>query len=451
MIKLFGVLSIGGAVYFGLRRTRKTFRDLGSRRYPKFVYADVEVEELGIPVFTYHSIASRATPDSVTPAEFDHHIQYLSENGYHTLTADELHDYLVHGSSGPPKSVVITFDDGRATLWTVAYSILKKYNLKAVSFIVPGTMSEAGVRPTLSDYEAGKPVSLAELLSADLSDTPAITWDEARVMHASGLVDFQSHTFDHTLIFCTPEIVDFINPAFRFGYNNYDIPVIRYEGSDRLHSRPCLGTPIYRNQSRMSAARRFFDDQELRSACIDYVEKHGGEAFFAQRSWRADLFRFVEAYRGEHEFQEAFETEEEQEQAIRDNLIQSKQLIEEHLPNHTVRHLCYPWHCYSALAACLAREAGYVTNLIDINPQKLFPVWNDPYIVQRVLPINEYGDDPYQITRIDARDNMVLSLPGKGRITYRHRLVSRLLRAPRIAERLNDENPGFDRSLPSLL
>ena len=432
MIKLFGALSIGGAAYLGLRRTWKTFRDLGLRRYPKFVYADVEVEELGIPVFTYHSIASRATPDSVTPAEFDRHMRYLSDNGYHALSADELHDYLMYGNPVPPKSVVITFDDGRATLWTVAYPILKRYDLKAVSFIVPGTMSEAGVRPTLSDYEAGKPISLAELLSADLSDTPAITWDEAKVMHASGLVDFQSHTLDHTLIFCTPEIMDFINPAFRFGYNNYDIPVIRYGGADRVHYRPRLGTPICRNRSRMSAARRFFDDQELRSACIDYVEKHGGEAFFAQAGWRAELFRFVETYRREHTLRESFETEEQQAQAIRGSLIQSKQRIEEHLPNHTVRHLCYPWHRYSGLATCQAREAGYVTSFIDINPHKLFPVWNDPYIVQKVLPISEYGDDPYQITRIDARDNTVLSLPGKGRITYTQRFASRLLRLPKL-------------------
>lgn len=432
MIKLFGFLSAGTAVYFVLRRTFKTFRDLGSKRHAKFFYTDMEVEELGIPVFTYHSVANRVTPDSVTPAEFDRHMRYLADNGYHALSADELHDHLVYGSQVPLKSVVITFDDGRATLWTVAYPVLKKYNLEAVSFIVPGTMSEAGVRPTLSDYEAGEAVSLAELLNADLNDTPTITWDEAEVMHASGLVDFQSHTLDHTLIYCTPEIVDFVNPAFRFGHNNCGVPVIRYEGVDRLHSRPRLGTPIYRHQPRMSAARRFFDDQELRSACVDYVEQRGGEAFFARRGWRADLFRFVEAYRREHELQEVLETEEEQEQAIRDSLIRSRQLIEEHLLDHTVRHLCYPWHRYSALAACLAREAGYVTAFVDINPQKPFPVWNDPYVVQRALPTNEHGDDPYQITRIDARDNLVLSLPGKGRLTYTRRLVSRLLRVPKL-------------------
>jgi hypothetical protein len=73
-----------------------------------------------------------------------------------------------------------------------------------------------------------------------------------------------------------------------------------------------------------------------------------------------------------------------------------------------------------------------VTAFVDINPQKPFPVWNDPYVVQRALPTNEHGDDPYQITRIDARDNLVLSLPGKGRLTYTRRLVSRLLRVPKL-------------------
>jgi peptidoglycan/xylan/chitin deacetylase (PgdA/CDA1 family) len=266
MIRLLVSLSAGIAVYLVLRRTWRVFRDLDLRLYPNFVYANVKAEELGIPVFTYHSIASRGTPDSVTLAEFDHHMRYLAENGYYTLSADELRDHLVHGSSVPSKSVMITFDDGRATLWTVAYPILRKHGLKAVSFVVPGTMSETGVRPSLSDCGTEKATLVASLLNPDQGDTPTITWDEARVMHASGLVDLQSHTLDHALIYCASEIVDFVNPAFRFGYNNYRVPVIRYHGVDRVHFRPPLGTPLYRSRPRMSSAKRFFDDEGLRYA-----------------------------------------------------------------------------------------------------------------------------------------------------------------------------------------
>jgi peptidoglycan/xylan/chitin deacetylase (PgdA/CDA1 family) len=432
MMKLFGPPSLGMATYLIARRTLKVFRDLRSNRYPQFIYANVNAEDLGIPVFTYHSIARHNTPDSVSLAEFERHMRYLSDNGYHALSADQLYEHLAHGCPVPTKSIAITFDDGRSTLWTIAYPILERYNLKAVSFIVPSALTDSGIRLNLNDYKAGKSISLDELLDADIGNTPAITWDEAKVMHAKGVVDFQSHTLDHTLIHYTPEIVDFIHPAFRAGYNNYRVPSIRYEHGDRVHHRPRLGTPIYRSQSRMSAARRFFDDEKLRSACADYVERCGGRAFFEQASWRAKMFEFVEAYRQEHTLQEKFETAEEQTQAIRHSLTRSKQLIEAHLSNHTVRHLCYPWHRYSLLAACLAREAGYVTAFIDVNSQKPSPDQYNSYSTQTAIPTNEYGDDPYQITRINvaAGENPVLSLPGNARLSYRDRFAAKLLRIP---------------------
>lgn len=207
---------VGALVYLVARRTLRTIRELGLKRHPEFFYRNVEAKRLGIPVFTYHSVGSRDVPNSVTLAEFENHMKYLSYNGYQTLDADELYAHVVHGSSVPPKAVVLTFDDGRATLWSIVYPILKKYNLRAVSFIVPSMISEAGVRPTIYNNDAGRCVSPTELFGVDLSKMPTVTWDEVRVMYESGLVDFQSHTFDHTLIYCSQEIGDFINPEFNF-------------------------------------------------------------------------------------------------------------------------------------------------------------------------------------------------------------------------------------------
>jgi hypothetical protein len=182
----------------------------------------------------------------------------------------------------------------------------------------------------------------------------------------------------------------------------------------------------------MSAARRFFDDEQLRRACVQYVVEQDSEKFFNRPNWREELFQFANEFRQQHELNESFETPEERRSAITKSLEKSKKIIEAQLPGHTVRHLCYPWHRYSIDAACLAREAGYISAHIDINPQKPAPVWNNPYTRQTILPINEAGDDPYQITRIDARPNMILSLPGAGRLTYRRRYLSKLLRKPQL-------------------
>jgi peptidoglycan/xylan/chitin deacetylase (PgdA/CDA1 family) len=416
-------IALSTAGYLVARRVWGTVRDIGTRRHPGFVYG---VEARGVPVFTYHSIAGPHVPDSVTPDAFARDMRYLAENGYHALTAGELLGYLVEGAAIPPRPVVLTFDDGRASLWTAAFPVLQQYGLHAISFLVPGSMAESGVRP----HDHTGPA-----LDADVSDQPMITWEEARLMHASGLVEFQSHTLDHTLIFFAPEIVDFASPAFATGYAHVRVPVLRCNGTDRVRVQPAPGTPLYRSQPRMSAARRFFDDEGLRHACVDHVRQMGATAFFAQPDWRAKLHHVAAGYRRRHTLDETVETGAEQVAAIRRELEGSKQAIEAHLSGHSVRCLCYPWHRFSMLAASLAREAGYTATFIDINPQKPAPQWNDSYTVQRVLPVNEYGDDPHQITRIDARGEVILSLPGHGRLTYSRRVAGRLLRLPHVLQR----------------
>lgn len=427
MRAIFRTLPAAPLAYIVLRRARRTYAFFNSRRYPDFVYDDAAAGNPGVPVFTYHSIANENTPDSMTPAAFERQMRYLAENDYHTLSADELFDYLVYNHPVPPRSVMLTFDDGRATLWTVAFPILKKYGLRATTFLVPGKMTSGAPRPTLENYELG---SLETAVDADLSDTPAITWDEARLMSESGLVEFQSHTLDHSLIYYHPQVIDFVHPHSQFGYANYGLPTRLENGNDHVHCRPALGTPIYRSQSRMSSARQFYDDEGLRQACQELVDQQSGEAFFEHPGWRDRLHRVVAAYRAKHTLNEYYETPEQQRQAIRHSLQRSKDLIEQYLPGTTVRHLCYPWHKYSILAASLALEVGYDTAFIATNPQKLAPDWNNPYIIQRWLPTNEYGDDPYQITRIDAGDDMVLSLPGKQRLSYSQRVLRHILQPP---------------------
>jgi len=58
-------------------------------------------------------------------------------NNYRTLKADELHDLITEKKKYKKKIVALTFDGGLRSLWSVAYPILKKYGLNAISFIVP--------------------------------------------------------------------------------------------------------------------------------------------------------------------------------------------------------------------------------------------------------------------------------------------------------------------------
>jgi peptidoglycan/xylan/chitin deacetylase (PgdA/CDA1 family) len=122
-----------------------------------------------IPVLNYHKIDDIDTPLSVTPAEFEEQIAYLAENGYHTITPDQLMGYLKYGRALPDKPVLITFDDGYRDNYANAYPILKKHGFTATIFLVTGLVG---------------------------NDDRFLSWDQVRDMHESGFV-FGSHTAGH--------------------------------------------------------------------------------------------------------------------------------------------------------------------------------------------------------------------------------------------------------------
>lgn len=100
-----------------------------------------EYKEHGIPVLMYHSVGVEAGNPIVMPLEqFDAEMKYIKDQGYQTLTLDELYDYFENRKPVPDKSVVITLDDGYADNYTSAFPVLKKYGLKATIFVVTSTI-----------------------------------------------------------------------------------------------------------------------------------------------------------------------------------------------------------------------------------------------------------------------------------------------------------------------
>jgi peptidoglycan/xylan/chitin deacetylase (PgdA/CDA1 family) len=94
-----------------------------------------------VPVLVYHDIVDSATPepgrfDQISMNRFERQMKYLSENGYMTISLDELVS-LMKGGSVPRKSIVLTFDDGWKSL-TKIIPILKQYHFRASFFIFPG-------------------------------------------------------------------------------------------------------------------------------------------------------------------------------------------------------------------------------------------------------------------------------------------------------------------------
>jgi peptidoglycan/xylan/chitin deacetylase (PgdA/CDA1 family) len=361
-------------------------RDLLLGRYPPFVTGGT-LPRGDVPVFVLHG----AEPRSLEPK-----LRHLAENGYETLTASEYLGVLTGEREAPERAVVLTFDDGRGSVWSVAHPLLARHGMKAVVFLVPGRMrSRAGPpAPTWSDVLAGRAKADA-VLDREQGDGALLSWEEVEALAGTGLFDFQSHTLTHARVHVSPRVEGFVTPASRRGYDAFDQPLLRAAGRDLLGEEAPLGAPLLRSVPRTAEALRFFEDEEARQACVDRVAAEGGPDFFDHPGWVERLRRCLPR----RPLAGRVETPQERSRALMRELAEAKRLIEEHTAR-PVTHLCYPWHAFGPTAERLALEAGYRTAFCG----KVGGV-----------PLTRRGDDPRRIARLG--EDYVELLPGRGRST----------------------------------
>lgn len=144
---------------------------------------------LRVPLLLYHhiqpiSIAQEKgeTNLTVSPEYFDNHIAYLASSGYTTITVEQLALALLNHQSLPPKSIVITMDDGYQDIYTYAYPIIQKYHTIVNLMIPTGLMGNPGY----------------------------LDWGQLKEMAGSGLAFPYNHTWSHaSLGKASPEKIEF--------------------------------------------------------------------------------------------------------------------------------------------------------------------------------------------------------------------------------------------------
>jgi peptidoglycan/xylan/chitin deacetylase (PgdA/CDA1 family) len=124
-----------------------------------------------VPVLNYHHfLEDCGSLLCIPPAVFDQQMKYLKDNGYRTVTMEDLLGFLQYRQALPKRSLMITIDDGYRSAYDVAYPILKRYGFAATLFIY-------------TDY-------------VGVSDK-AITWDQLKEMSTNGF-QIGSHTLSHS-------------------------------------------------------------------------------------------------------------------------------------------------------------------------------------------------------------------------------------------------------------
>lgn len=133
-----------------------------------------------VPILCYHNIknfSAKASPDvkaySTTPKRFTEQMKALYDNGYQTISPDELYRYLIHNALLPPKPILITFDDTRAEQFTLAIAEMNKYHFKGVFFIMTVSIGKPG-------YMTKNQI---KILSQTGHTIGLHTWDHTAVTH----------------------------------------------------------------------------------------------------------------------------------------------------------------------------------------------------------------------------------------------------------------------------
>jgi peptidoglycan/xylan/chitin deacetylase (PgdA/CDA1 family) len=86
-------------------------------------------------VFVYHRFGDNRYPStSVSLEDFEKELRFLKENKYNVISIGELYKIVRKGEKIPPKTVVITIDDGYRTTMK-AFELLKKYNFPFTIFL----------------------------------------------------------------------------------------------------------------------------------------------------------------------------------------------------------------------------------------------------------------------------------------------------------------------------
>lgn len=100
-----------------------------------------------VPILLYHSVSDApsdaSAPYTVTPADFERHLDAIVQRGLHCMTVSDYLDARVTRSLPTDKQVaLITFDDGYLDFVETCLPLLADRNLPSTMYITTGWMSD---------------------------------------------------------------------------------------------------------------------------------------------------------------------------------------------------------------------------------------------------------------------------------------------------------------------
>ena len=371
------------------------------RNYPDYVYSrNPKIIENEIPVFLFHTI---------NPEIFENQLQYLVTNGYTTLSINAFVSIIKAKEKLKAKSVLLTIDDARTSFWKYGFPLLKKYNLKATVFIIPGLTIENKVRFNLENIW-NRNISKNQLKEIDEFDANICNWSEIREMYFSGLIDIESHSLFHRDVFISKEIKGFVNEKSSFRPFNSSIqPYLTFNDIGKeIKPNNYIGLPLFETDSLMNVPNHFVLTKDGIDFCKELASASNTSVNYSKRkeliekeiNKNDNFIKFIENPSKE----------------LSEDLMKSRDLIHQKLNEKAGYHLCLPWTLGNSKTIEIAKELKFESCFWGVLNKKN----------------NKPGDDPYYMTRI--KGDFIWRLPGVGRKKlfeiYMYKLSRRLNKEP---------------------
>jgi peptidoglycan/xylan/chitin deacetylase (PgdA/CDA1 family) len=121
-----------------------------------------------VPILNYHSVGDVADELTVPGQAFAQELDWMVASRFQTVSLHDLAESRAHHRKLPPRSIILTFDDGKEDALRLVLPALQKRHMRATFFIITGSVGRPGY----------------------------LTWDGVRALAAAGM-EIGSHTVTH--------------------------------------------------------------------------------------------------------------------------------------------------------------------------------------------------------------------------------------------------------------
>lgn len=120
-------------------------------QYEEYTQEVITKEDNGFIALSYFGVDRAGNETLISEKRLQEHLKALNEQGYVTITQQDIYDYYKNGKQLPEKSLFLMFEDGRRDTAIFAQNIIERYNYKASAMFYVDKFEKADTKFLIPD------------------------------------------------------------------------------------------------------------------------------------------------------------------------------------------------------------------------------------------------------------------------------------------------------------